>query len=84
MAFTTCETKTFLDTEFEAEVFAAKKSHQFNKEFIHYRCRNHWHIAHKNPEESIGFGRGYWRCPGCKVIEKKSKREEHICTQENT
>ncbi len=76
---TTCDTKKFYDTEFEATVFAAKTSWHSGSEFIPYKCGRHWHITHADPTKRRGVGRKYWRCPKCKRIEKNKNARNHKC-----
>ena len=76
---TVCDTKEFCDTEFEADVLAAKATDKYGHEFKSYPCKNHWHIAHKDPRQSRGFGKKYWRCPVCKLIYKQKDAKNHKC-----
>lgn len=82
MDITPCDTKALLDTEFEAVVFAAKKSHEYKKDFTHYQCGTHWHITHSKEEERIGYGKGYYRCRKCEAIIRKGRK--HRCESQNT
>lgn len=83
MTLTTCDTKAFYDTEFEAEVAKARVEDKFNQEMMIYRCRGagvrafHYHLSHVNKEERRGAGHNHWRCPRCKMIIKRAKQAKH-------
>lgn len=77
--FSVCDTKVYFDTEFEAEISAAKVEAKHGGEFIPYRCGSHWHLTHKNLLERRGAGHKYWRCPKCKKIVKRGQRDKHEC-----
>lgn len=79
MQLRVCDTKTLYDTEFEAEVAAAKVGHRRDEEFEHYQCGRHWHICHTDPTKRRGAGKKHWRCPSCKNIYRKKTAEKHKC-----
>lgn len=81
-----CDTKVYFDTEFAAEVYAAKKGAEFDQEFMAYPCprsysptKLHYHIAHEDPAKRRGFGNKFWRCPKCKLLLKQQVASEHKC-----
>jgi hypothetical protein len=74
-----CDTKKFYDTEFVAEVHAAKTTGHSGEEFIPYKCGTHWHITHADPDKRRGAGRRHWRCPNCKKIERRRNIRRHKC-----
>lgn len=76
---TPCDTKKFYDTEFEANVHAAKTSGFTGHEMVPYRCGTHWHITHADPKKSRGVGHRHWRCPRCKQITKRRNAYKHKC-----
>jgi hypothetical protein len=65
-----CDTKVLYDTEFEAEVAAAK--HRTAMEV--YKCGTHYHLTHADPTKRIGHGNPdrYRRCPHCKLIYQRT------------
>lgn len=77
MNLKTCDTKVLYDVEFEAEIAAVKKTHQYGEEFKPYRCGKHWHITHRFKAQRKGVGSSYYKCPECQLIMKKSKRRRH-------
>lgn len=76
---TLCRMKKHYDTEFEAEIAAAKLSYWWKEEYVHYPCGDHYHIAHKDPKKWRGTGHKYWRCPKCKQIMKRKNASKHNC-----
>lgn len=74
-----CDTKTFYDTEFEAEIEAAKVGWRHGEEFEAYACGNHWHITHKNREQRRGVGHRFWKCPRCRAIVPRKNQLDHKC-----
>ena len=81
---TVCDIKKMYDTEFEAQVGAAKTTGFLGEEMIHYQCGTHWHIAHLDPTKRRGVGHKHWRCPKCKTIETNKNAKKHKCDKVNT
>lgn len=71
-----CDTKKFYDTEFEAEIAAAKFEGVTGAMMVPYKCGRHFHITHADPDQRRGYGI-YWRCPRCKQIIKRGKIKSH-------
>lgn len=76
---TTCQTKKFYDTRFEAEIAASKTEAFLDEEFMVYPCGTHWHISHKDPEKRLGAGNKYWKCSKCRLVMKKQRIGKHKC-----
>lgn len=74
-----CETKKHFDTQFEAEVNAAKAEWKFGEEFEAYACGSHWHITHSNREQRRGVGSRFWKCRRCQAIVPRKNQLNHKC-----
>lgn len=79
--YTTCETKDYFDTNFEALVMAAKATSRYSEDYEPYKCRNcnGFHITHVSPLKRRGYGKKFWRCPRCKWILQQKNAGQHRC-----
>lgn len=76
-----CDAKKFYDTEFEAEIAAAKSSHVYEAELVAYKCwyGNHWHVGNVDPtlrSKFRLFNRTY--CQPCNQHMKAKTYREHV------
>lgn len=79
-----CDIKVLYDTEFEAEIAAAKMGYKLGVEMVSYRCPNtsHWHIANADPElrsRRRTVNRTY--CEACDCYMKKGRWRTHQTTR---
>lgn len=88
-----CDTKTLYDTEFAAEIAARKSEVRYDSPMHHYSCFGrggvsspHWHIAHLHKYHRRGAGKGYIKCPDCKLIlrDKYNALQRHHCVRSVT
>jgi len=71
-----CDSKVMYDTEFEATLAAARK----DWDAVPYQCKGtkHWHIAHKNKSERMGYGYKMMKCPKCGDIVRRKGASKHV------
>lgn len=71
-----CDSKVLYDTKFEAELAAARKSW----DAVVYMCpgTKHFHIAHRDRTERMGYGYKLMKCPKCKEWIKRKGASKHI------
>lgn len=78
-----CKGKKLYDSEFEAEVGAAKTSSLFETEMIPYRHGRHWHISNKKKTNRGKHPKYRW-CEFCKTTVKTVNYQKHCRTYGHT
>lgn len=70
-----CSSKILYDTEFEAEITAARL-----EGMVPYRCPGtaHYHLTHKEKNKRRGFGHRKGMCPKCGLIRNRHGLNKHI------
>lgn len=79
MSYTTCQTKVHFDTNFEAERAASITSHRYGDEMMAYRCQQHYHITHVDPDKRLGYGHRFKKCDDCGEVYRLDQAKRHYC-----
>jgi len=71
-----CTNKLRWESEWEAQIAAAKSEYKWRKPMKIYPCGNHWHVASLLKEDRNHGGKYDW-CKACQTTIRKSNMRKH-------
>lgn len=77
-----CTSKQAYDGEFAAERAASIAEYKWREPMMHYKCGNHWHIAHQVKKERNKYPRRPKKdwCDACQQVINPVRYWKHIQT----